>query len=84
MTVQVKTHPAHPSSMSQRVADRLKNSGEGANPDEHTVHGTSPNRTHTNIHHAGHYTQPNTAAKPTEGQVASNPGAKTQGTGGNP
>lgn len=29
-------------SMEQRVADRLRNSGFGANPDQTTVHGTGP------------------------------------------
>ena len=40
-------------SMEQRVADRLKNSGAGANPDHSVVHGTGPTRTHTNIHSSG-------------------------------
>jgi hypothetical protein len=84
MSVEVKTHPAHPSSMTQRIADRLKNSGEGAMPDEHIVRGSGPTRTHTNVHHAGHYTQPNTQAKPTDGRVADNQAAKTQTSGGNP
>jgi hypothetical protein len=79
MAVEVKTHPSHPKSMSQRVANRLRNSGDGAMPDEHAVHGSGPTRTHTNIHHAGHYTQPGTAAKPTDGDVANNPSAKSQG-----
>jgi hypothetical protein len=37
-------------SMEQRVADRLKNSGDAAHSDHHAVHGTGPTRTHTNIH----------------------------------
>jgi hypothetical protein len=82
MTVEVKTHPSHPASMTQRIADRLKNSGEGAMPDEHTVHGSGPTRTHTNLHPAGHYTQPGTQAKPTDGRVADNPSAKSQRSGG--
>jgi hypothetical protein len=40
-------------SMEQRVADRLKNSGDTANADHSVVHGTGPTRTHTNIHHGG-------------------------------
>jgi hypothetical protein len=40
-------------SMAQRVTDRLKNSGEGANPDVHVLKGDGPTRTHTNIHHSG-------------------------------
>lgn len=39
-------------SMEQRIADRLKNSGEGANPDQCAVHGTGPTRTITKIHHS--------------------------------
>jgi hypothetical protein len=84
MTVEVKTRPGHPSSMSQRIADRLRNSGEGAMPDEHTVHGSGPTRTHTNVHHAGHYTQPNTQAKPTsDSRVDVHPDSTRQTTGGN-
>jgi hypothetical protein len=37
-------------SMEQRVADRLKNSGDAAHADHSVVHGTGPVRTHTNIH----------------------------------
>jgi hypothetical protein len=37
-------------SMDQRVADRLKNSGDVAHADHHAVHGTGPERAHTNIH----------------------------------
>jgi hypothetical protein len=39
-------------SMDQRVADRLKNSGDTAHADNSVVHGTGPVRTHTNIHHS--------------------------------
>jgi hypothetical protein len=37
-------------SMEQRVADRLKNSGDVQHADHHAAHGTGPTRTHTNIH----------------------------------
>jgi hypothetical protein len=37
-------------SMDQRVADRLKNSGDTDHADHHNVHGTGPTRAHTNIH----------------------------------
>ena len=37
-------------SMEQRVADRLKNSGDTAHADHHAAHGTGPERAHTNIH----------------------------------
>jgi hypothetical protein len=39
-------------SMEQRVADRLKNSGDTAHADHHAVHGTGPTRTHTQIHNS--------------------------------
>jgi hypothetical protein len=45
-------------SMEQRIAARLRNSGEGANPNVHTVHGTGPTRTHTNIHNAAKQNAP--------------------------
>jgi hypothetical protein len=35
----------------QRIADRLKPSGEGLGADHHVVKGTGPTRTHTFIHH---------------------------------
>jgi len=37
-------------SMEQRVADRLKNSGDTKNADHSVVHGTGPTATKTNIH----------------------------------
>lgn len=37
----------------QRIADRKKNSGGDLKADVHTVHGTGPLRTHTNVFHAG-------------------------------
>jgi hypothetical protein len=45
----------------QRVASRLKNSGDAANAD-HVIHkgGDAPNRTITNVFHAGHKIQPGT------------------------
>jgi len=39
-------------SMDQRVADRLRNSGDTAHADHSVVHGTGPTRTHTQIHHS--------------------------------
>jgi len=39
-------------SMEQRVADRLKNSGDTAHADVSVVHGAGPTRAHTNIHHS--------------------------------
>jgi hypothetical protein len=37
-------------SMAERIANRMKNSGEGANPDISVTKGTGPTRTHHNIH----------------------------------
>jgi hypothetical protein len=37
-------------SMEQRIANRLRNSGEGSGADTSVQHGTGPTRTHTNIH----------------------------------
>jgi hypothetical protein len=39
-------------SMEQRIADRLKNSGDTQHADHSVVHGTGPTRTHTNIHYS--------------------------------
>ena len=71
MSVEVKYdrgHHAGPDA-NARVSARLRNSGAGANPNTTIQKGEGPTRTHTNIHHAGHYAQPGTAAKPTEGLV---------------
>jgi hypothetical protein len=56
-------------SMERRIADRLRNSGEGSDPNIHTKHGEGPTRVHHNIHHSGHYVQPGTAAQETSGKV---------------
>jgi len=80
MTVEVR----QAKSTEQKIADRLRNSGEGSNPNVHTVHGEGPTRTHTNVHHSGHYVQPGTAAKPTDdGHVDVHPRSTSQATGGN-
>ena len=39
--------------MAKRVADRLKSSGEGANPDWMIKKGDAPTRTITHGHHSG-------------------------------
>jgi hypothetical protein len=49
-------------SMEQRIADRLKPSGD-PRADHHAVHGTGPTRAHTFVHHSGHVVQPGTAAQ---------------------
>lgn len=38
--------------MGARLAARLRNSGEGTNPDVHAVHGSGARRTHHNIHNS--------------------------------
>jgi hypothetical protein len=40
-------------SMEQRIANRLKNSGEGAKPDASVQQGSSAQRVFHNIHHSG-------------------------------
>jgi hypothetical protein len=39
-------------SMEERIAARLRNSGEGANPHVHVKTGEGATRTHTNIHYS--------------------------------
>ena len=68
-------------SMEERIKDRQRNSGEGAKPNTIVKTGDSDRRTFHNIHNAGHYIQPNTEAKSTDGDVADNPRAKSQGGG---
>jgi hypothetical protein len=46
---EVKYHGPSPQ---ERIANRLKNSGEGANPDYTVKQGDSPNRTISNVHHS--------------------------------
>ena len=79
MAVEVKQSK----STEQKIAERLRNSGEGSNPNVHTVHGSGPTRVHHNIHHSGHFVQPNTQAKSTDGTVASRAESKSQQSGGN-
>jgi hypothetical protein len=38
--------------LDQRIADRLRNSGDTAHADHSVVHGTGPTRAHTNIHYS--------------------------------
>ena len=71
-------------SMEQRIADRLKPSGD-PRADHHTQHGAGPTRVHHFIHNAGHVVQPGTAAResgPME-QHRHDP-ATTQGVGYRP
>jgi hypothetical protein len=69
MAVEVKTHPDHPSSMAERIANRLRSSGD-PRADYHKQMGDGPTRTHTHGFHSGHVKQPGTEARPTEGLVS--------------
>ena len=40
-------------SPAQRIAARLRNSGEGSGAAQSVSHGTGPTRTHTNLHEKG-------------------------------
>jgi hypothetical protein len=46
-----------------RVNNRLRNSGAGAKPNVTVQNGESAQRVFHNIHHAGHYVDPSTAAR---------------------
>jgi hypothetical protein len=71
-------------SMEQRIADRLKPSGD-PRADHHAVHGTGPTRTHTFIHHPGHVYDKSTAIQPNDGQTQRGyDSVTTQSVGGNP
>jgi hypothetical protein len=77
MTAEVK----QAKSTEQKIADRLRSSGEGSNPNVHTVHGTGPTRVHHHVHYSGHFVQPNTQAKETDGRVMSHAESKKQTSG---
>jgi hypothetical protein len=49
---EIKTHPDRPSSMEQRITNRLRNSGDTKNADVVVQKGDSPSRTCTNVHHS--------------------------------
>jgi hypothetical protein len=51
MAAEVHTHPQHPASMEQRIADRLKPSAGAGAGDVQITKGSSPSRTVTTIHH---------------------------------
>jgi hypothetical protein len=63
MPPEIKTHPAHPSSMEQRIANRLKPSAGAGAGDAQVTHGTSPQRTVTTIHHSAGAKQHGEAVK---------------------
>jgi hypothetical protein len=54
MACEVKYNANHHSggTPEARIASRLRNSGDTKNADHHAVHGTGPERAHTNIHHS--------------------------------
>jgi hypothetical protein len=49
--VETKLNPQH-GSMAERIANRLRNSGDVHHADVVATHGTGPTRTNTNIHHS--------------------------------
>ena len=53
---EIKTHPQHPASMAERIAQRLRNSGDARHADVVAEHGEGPTRTFTNIHHSANHT----------------------------
>jgi hypothetical protein len=76
MSVEVK----QAKSTEQKIRERLRPSHcEGA--DVYSQQGSGPTRVSTAVHHAGHYVQPNTQAKETDGRVASRDSSKSQGGG---
>jgi hypothetical protein len=52
------TSKGQPSSMAERIAKRLRNSGDVKHADVSTSHGTGPTRTYTQIHHSGNHVAP--------------------------
>jgi hypothetical protein len=84
MAVEVKTSGDHPASMEERIAKRLRSSGD-PRADYIKQMGSGPTRTFTHGHHSGHVVQPGTAAResgPME-QHRHDP-ATTQGVGYSP
>jgi hypothetical protein len=55
--VETKLNPQH-GSMAERIANRLRNSGDVHHADVVTTHGTGPTRTNTNIHHSANHIRP--------------------------
>ena len=62
MAVEVKTSGDHPASMEERIAKRLRSSGD-PRADYIKQMGSGPTRTFTHGHHSGHVVQPGTAAR---------------------
>jgi hypothetical protein len=59
----IKTSPDHPSSMAQRIADRLKPSAGKDSGDVQVTQGNSPNRTITTVHHSANHAKPRDVRK---------------------
>jgi hypothetical protein len=67
MAVEVKTSGDHPASMEERIAKRLRSSGD-PRADYIKQMGSGPTRTFTHGHHSGHVIQPNTQARESDPQ----------------
>jgi hypothetical protein len=61
---ELKTHPDHPTSMEERIRNRLRPSNDTANAESVTTVGHSPTRTITSIHHSRVHTH----GKPSPGE----------------
>jgi hypothetical protein len=85
MPVEVKTNPNHPSSMTQRIRDRLKHSGGGPERAAETVQvGSGPNRTITAIHRKGnqqHNVRPQDTGMPSRAGGVGMPKGQSTGPG---
>jgi len=68
MAVEVKTSGDHPASMEERIAKRLRSSGD-PRADYIKQAGSGPTRTFTHGHHAGHVYDKSTAIQPNDGQT---------------
>jgi hypothetical protein len=66
---EIHTHPDHPHSMEQRIANRLKSSCDYSSADVHSNQGTGPTRVHTAIHHGGTARQ-HGSGNPGEGDIS--------------
>jgi hypothetical protein len=84
MAVEVKTSGDHPASMEERIAKRLRSSGD-PRADYIKQMGSGPTRTFTHGHHSGHVVQPGTAARESDPQEQRHHDpATTQGVGYSP
>jgi hypothetical protein len=70
MTVAVRYNKSHHAGPDANARVKPPSQQRCWRKSKHAVQkGDGPTRTHTNIHHAGHYVQPGTAAQPTSGLV---------------